>query len=164
MAEQQQDVRYIVRVMDTDIDGTKPVFIAMRKIKGVSFMYANMVLQLAHIDKTKKAGILNPTELQKIEDVMKNPLKYGAPVWMLNRRRDMETDADLHLIGSDIDFVQGNDIKLLKRIKAYRGIRHMHGQPVRGQRTRSNFRKNKGKGSLGVQRKKVGAPADDKKK
>jgi len=36
-------------------------------------------------------------------------------------------------------------ISRLEKIKCYRGIRHMQGAPVRGQRTRSNFRKNKGK-------------------
>ena len=36
-------------------------------------------------------------------------------------------------------------MKTQKKIKGYKGIRHMLGQPVRGQRTRGNFRKNKGK-------------------
>jgi ribosomal protein S13 len=38
----------------------------------------------------------------------------------------------------------------MKKIKCYKGVRHMLGQPVRGQRTRSHFRANKGKASLGV--------------
>jgi small subunit ribosomal protein S13 len=47
----------------------------------------------------------------------------------------------------------------MKKIRSYKGVRHMLGQPVRGQKTKSNFRKNKGSASLGVQRKKVAAPA-----
>jgi len=74
---------------------------------------------------------------------------------MLNRRNDYETNENMHLIGPDIKYVQENDIKLMKKIRSYKGIRHMKGLPVRGQRTKANFRRNKGKGSLGVQRKKV---------
>ena len=57
-----------------------------------------------------------------------------------------------------MSFTQDNDIKMLKKIKSYKGIRHSLGLPVRGQRTRSNFRKNKGK-VMGVKRKE-GAKAD----
>ena len=61
------------------------------------------------------------------------------------RCEDYETGVDKHLLGTDLDVTQENDIKRLKKIKAYRGIRHIHGQPSRGQRTKSNFRRNKGK-------------------
>ena len=54
-------------------------------------------------------------------------------------------------------FTQDNDIKMMKKMRSYKGIRHSLGLPVRGQRTKSNFRKNKGK-VLGV-RKKEGAKA-----
>jgi small subunit ribosomal protein S13 len=83
-----------------------------------------------------------------------NPLKYGSPRWMLNRRNDYETGDDRHLLTGDIGFVRDNDIKRLKMIKSRRGMRHMFGLPVRGQRTKSNFRKNKGK-VLGVKRSKT---------
>ena len=39
------------------------------------------------------------------------------------------------------------DIKRLKKIKSYRGLRHSTGQPVRGQRTKSHFRTNRRKSS-----------------
>jgi len=55
------------------------------------------------------------------------------------------------LVG-DLKFTKENDIKLLKKVKSYRGMRHALGLPVRGQRTKSNFRRNKGKASLGVKR------------
>jgi small subunit ribosomal protein S13 len=67
------------------------------------------------------------------------------PIWLKNRRKDYETGVDKHLLGTDLDLTQENDIKRLKKVKAYRGIRHIHGQPSRGQRTKSNFRRNKGK-------------------
>ena len=44
------------------------------------------------------------------------------------------------------------DLRRLKKIKSNRGLRHQWGLPVRGQRTKSNFRRSKGK-AVGVKRK-----------
>jgi len=147
------EFRHIIRIVNTDLDGNRKIIDALRKIRGVSFMYANMACQFASIDREKKAGDLSDGEAEKLNDAISNPLKYGAPRWMLNRRNDYETSEDKHLLTGDIKFVQENDIKRLKMIKARRGMRHMFGLPVRGQRTKSNFRKNKGK-VLGVKRSK----------
>jgi len=160
--EPQREFRHILRVINTDLDGNKPILQALRKIKGISFMLSNAVLVLADVNKNTKAGYLSDSDLQKVEDVLKNPSKYSIPKWMLNRRKDYETGKDVHLLASDLTYQNENDLKRLKKIKSYRGIRHMLGQPVRGQRTKSNFRKNKGK-VQGVQRKKE-APASSPKK
>ena len=83
---------------------------------------------------------------------MKSPLESGMPLWMVNRRRDYEDNKDKHLVTTDLMFTKDNDLKRLKKIKSYRGVRHTQGLPVRGQRTKSNFRKSKGK-VMGVKRK-----------
>ena len=153
MAEESKEFKHILRVVNTDLDGGKPVVHALKKIKGVSFMFANLVCNVAGVDKTKKVGYLSDSETQKIEEVIVNPAKFNVPVWMLNRRKDYESGEDKHLLGSDLNFQNDNDIKRLKMIKAYKGMRHAAGLPVRGQKTKSNFRRNKGKG-LGVKRKK----------
>ena len=108
---------------------------------------------LIGIDKTAITGNLPDSDVEKLEDAIKNPTKYGAPVWMMNRRNDYETGEDKHLLSGDIRYVKDNDLKRLKMIKSYKGVRHMDGLPVRGQLTRSNFRRNKGK-VLGVKRSK----------
>ena len=59
-----------------------------------------------------------------------------------------------NFLQDDLSFAEENDIKMMKKIRSYRGVRHGMGLPVRGQRTKSNFRKNKGKVSLGVIKKK----------
>ena len=69
----------------------------------------------------------------------------GIPAWLFNRRKDAETGKDKHLLAADLTFQKDNDIKLLQKMKSYRGSRHQAKRPARGQRTRSNFRKNKGK-------------------
>ncbi len=145
MAENQPEFKYIVRVINTDLDGNKPILHALHKIKGISFMYANMICSFAQLDKKKKAGNLTDVEVKKLEEVMRNPLSFKAPVWMLNRRFDFEDGENKHLIGTDLIYSHENDIKLLRKIKSYKGLRHGLGLPVRGQRTKSNFRKNKGK-------------------
>ena len=83
---------------------------------------------------------------------------------MMNRRKDLETGQDMHIITTDWDLTIDNDIKKMKKIRSYKGVRHMIGQPVRGQRTKSNFRKNKGKLSLGVVRKSAPKPSAPPKK
>ena len=59
---------------------------------------------------------------------------------MLNRRKDLETGEDKHLLGTDLMIAKDNDLKLLKKTKSYIGLRHQRRLPVRGQRTQSNFR------------------------
>ena len=87
-----------------------------------------------------------------MEETLKNPTKFGIPAWVMNRRRDLVTGEDVHLVGADLEFAQKQDIKRMIDIKSYKGVRHMFGLPVRGQRTRSSFRKGR---TVGVVRKKV---------
>ena len=163
----EKELKHLVRIAKTDLDGRKIVRHALRGIKGISFSFANMTCALADVDKNMKVGYLADDQINRLTEVIENPLSSGVPTWMVNRRRDYNTKEDKHLLIGDIGFYEENDIKRLKKMKSYRGMRHAHGQPVRGQRTRSNFRKNKGKVHLGVQRKKAAAPtekAGEKKK
>ena len=150
--EQKQELKYFVRIANTDLDGNKPIQHALIKVKGVSFMFSNAILNVAGIEKTKKAGYLTDNEANKIDDVIKDPSKFGIPSWLFNRKRDPEDNTNKHLTGPTLAFTQDNDIKMMKKIKSYKGIRHSLGLPVRGQRTKSNFRKNKGK-VMGVKKK-----------
>ncbi|MBS3143474.1 30S ribosomal protein S13 [Candidatus Woesearchaeota archaeon] len=143
-------VRAIVRIANTDLDGNKKVYYALRKIKGVSFMFSSAICNLTDLDKNKKVGILSDKEIKDIEDVISNPKKF--PKWMLNRRKDYETGEDFHIIGSKLKLTKEFDIKRLKKVKSYRGMRHAFGLPVRGQKTRSHFRHGR---SVGVQKKKI---------
>jgi len=152
-AVEKDDFKYFVRVASTDLEGNKQIHHALTKIKGVSFMFSNMICTLAGIDKSSKTGNLKDDQIKKLDDVISDPLKFKAPVWILNRRKDYEDGLNKHLSGSDLTFSKENDIKRLKKIKSYKGMRHGVGLPVRGQRTKSNFRRNKGKGSLGVKKK-----------
>lgn len=149
----KDNFKYFVRVMNTDLDGNKQISNSLKKIKGVGFMFSNMICNLAGVDKMIKTGYLNDEQVKKLDDVLNNLPNYNVPTWMLNRRRNYEDGKDYHLVTGNLSFAEDNDVKRMKIIKSYRGIRHGLGLPVRGQRTKSNFRRNKGKVSLGVSKK-----------
>ena len=60
---------------------------------------------------------------------------------MFNRRKDYVTGDNKHLIMSDLDFSLREDVKRMERTKSYKGVRHALGLPVRGQRTKTGFRR-----------------------
>lgn len=108
-------------------------------------MMANALCKICKFKEDKRVGELSKEEIKKVEEILASPIKNGIPTWMLNRRNDVENGTTTHMTGNDLMFAKDADLKRLKKIKCYRGTRHMHGLPSRGQRTKSNFRKNKGK-------------------
>lgn len=146
-------VKSIIRVADTDLNAEKAVIHAIKGIKGIGHTMAKAVCVAAGINPKIKLKELDEEKLKKLEDVIKDPLKFGIPSFLVNRRKDRESGKDIHLIGSDVEIVQKFDIERYISLRTYRGWRHMLGQPVRGQRTRSHFRE-RGK-VVGVMKKKL---------
>lgn len=146
------ELKQIVRIANADLVGTRPIYNALRQIKGISYAFANAICNLLNFEKDKKVGSLTDEEVKKINYIIRNPKKYNIPNWLFNRRKDFDTGEDLHLIASDLKLRKEFDIKNLKGIKSYRGMRHAFGLPVRGQRTRAHFRKG---AAIGVRRKGV---------
>jgi small subunit ribosomal protein S13 len=146
--EQKQGER-IVRILSKDIEGGMTLYSGLAKIKGISWSFSNAICKFLKLDKRKKIGSLTGEEVQKISEFAKNP---KVPKYLINRRSDFLTGEDKHLIGSDLELQKEFDIKRLKKIKCYRGYRHTSGLPMRGQRTKAHFRKNRKKGS-GIKKK-----------
>lgn len=140
------EFRHILRITDTDVMGSRKVPYALASIRGVNLNLANVILKKAKINPDKRAGFLTDAEIEKIEDVMKGPKSFGMPGWFLNRRKDLQTGADLHLVGPDLDLAVKGDVKRMKEIKSWRGYRHAYGLKARGQRTRSTGRKGRAVG------------------
>ena len=153
MTETIPQVKRIVRLLATDIDGNLSVERALRKIKGVSFMFSRATCTKSGLERKKKIGSLTEAELKNLERLIKT---HELPSWMLNRRKDIETGKDMHVVMAELDLKRREDINLMKRIHSYKGVRHELGQPVRGQRTRSSFRTSK---AVGVSRKKIAQAA-----
>lgn len=144
MAE-NTEFRHIVRIAQTDLEGRKQTALALTKIKGVGHMLANAICQKAGVNRQATLGNLSDADIKKLQAVIEDLTESGIPAWMMNRRKDYETGKDVHVIVNDLLITKENDIKRQKKIRSYRGIRLAVGLPVRGQRTKSNFRRNKGK-------------------
>ncbi len=160
MPEVKKEARRIVRLLATDIDGSMHVGKALRRIRGIGFVMSNAICIATNTDSRRKIGMLSDAEIQTLENTANN-LHTLFPAWMLNRRKDIDTGSNLHLIGSRLDLQKREDINLLRRIRSYKGMRHELGQPVRGQRTRSSFRTQK---SVGVSKKAARAQSKPKPK
>lgn len=164
MAEEvKSNFKYIIRVANVDLPGEKIIKFALTKIKGVGMNFADALCAAAGIDKFKPAGNLSEEQIAKLNKIVLNPFDSGIPTWMFNHQRELESGENRHLLAGTLGFTQDNDIKRLKKIKAYRGIRHQKGLPVRGQRTKSNFRKSKGR-VIGVKKKALAQAKKSEKK
>ncbi len=148
--KQPKEEERIVRIMSKDIEGRLSIYAGLAKIKGVSWAFSNAICRKLGLDKKRKIGSLTDEEIKKISEFIKNP---ELPSFILNRRVDFETGEDKHLTSTDLELRTEFDIKRLKKIKSYRGYRHIAGLPLRGQRTKSNFRRNRRKGG-GIKKKK----------
>jgi small subunit ribosomal protein S13 len=147
-----QEYRHILRIMGTDVEGTLKTIYAVTKIKGVSLSLANAIMKKAGINPDLRVGFLTESEINKIEEIIKEPAKYNMPNWLFNRRKDEETGKNVHLISADLVLRTKMDIDQAKEIRSWRGYRHAYGLKVRGQRTKTTGRAGK---SLGVKKKTV---------
>ena len=111
------------RIAGVDIPDKKKIFYSLRYIHGVGPTVASKVLDEARIAETVKAGDLTGEEIGRIAGILD---------------KDYEIEGQLRRRVS-------NDITRLKKIGCYRGLRHIRGLPVRGQRTKTNARNRKGK-------------------
>lgn len=144
-------VQHIIRMFNTNIDGTKRVAPALMQIKGIGKRIADAIVKRTGVDHTKRAGELTQPDLDLLHDGVQNPAKYGIPVWMLNHQFDITDGTTSHLIGNQIDADYRMHLERGKKIRHVKICRLARGLKVRGQRTKSNGRGGK---TLGVTRKK----------
>lgn len=156
-SHEEEKSEVLVRIFGYDIPGSKNIYVGLTRIKGVSWTISNAACLKLGYPRTKKIADLSNEDIVRIEEFLKSLNVYP---FLKNRRSDVETGETSHFYGTDLDMKREFDIKRLKEIKSYKGIRHSLGQPVRGQRTKSHFRKNR-KVSGGI--KKVAAPKKEVK-
>lgn len=111
-----------MRISGIEIPDQKKVDIALRYIYGIGKNNVYDILKEAKVDSTKRASALSEEELKRLQKAIE----------------EYKTEGDLR---SEIT----DNIKRLKDIGSYRGLRHNKNLPVRGQRTRSNARTKRGK-------------------
>ena len=113
----------MARISGVVIPSEKQVQIALTYIYGIGPKHSSTILAAAKVEPTTRVKDLTEAEEQRIRDIID---------------KDFVTEGDLQRL------VQ-NNIKRLKDINAYRGLRHKAGLPTRGQRTRTNARTRKGR-------------------
>jgi small subunit ribosomal protein S13 len=155
-----QEYRHILRILGTDVPGSLKTSYAVAQIKGVSLSLSNAVLKKAGVNPDMRVGFLTESDISKIEGILREPAKYNLPTWLFNRRKDLDTGKDMHLLSADLVLRTKMDIDEAKDIRSWRGYRHAYGLKVRGQRTKTTGRAGK---ALGVKKKailqRLGAPA-----
>ena len=130
----------LVRIYGYDIPGSRNIYTGLTRIKGISWAVSNAVCLKLGISHSRKISELSKDDVERIEQFLK---ELDIPDFLKNRRYDRETGKTGHQYGSDLDMKREFDIKRLKEIRSYRGVRHALKLPVRGQRTRSHFRTHK---------------------
>ncbi len=113
----------MARLFGINLTDKDKISFALTGIYGIGFSRARQILTLLKIDVTKRVKELTENEFKQIQDYVEKQFK-------------VEGDLRLEI---------NENIKRLKEIGSYRGIRHLRGLPCRGQRTRSNARTRKGK-------------------
>ncbi|KAJ1974844.1 ribosomal 40S subunit protein S18B, partial [Dimargaris verticillata] len=124
---------------------------ALTSIKGVGRRFANLVCKRADIDLRKRAGELDNEELERLVNIMQNPLDYNIPQWFLNRQKDVTNGTYTQLLSNNVDNKLREDLERLKKIRNHRGLRHAWGLRVRGQHTKTTGRRGR---TVGVSKKK----------
>ena len=139
VAPENPNFRHIVRLANTDLDGKRPVLMALTEVRGVGRRVAEAVTRLSGMNPKNRLGDLSEEQTDGIEQVLLT-ISTRVPQWMTNHPLDRITGETHHAVAGDLESAVRDDINQMKMIRCYRGIRHERGQKVRGQRTRSNGR------------------------
>lgn len=173
MSGEKSNFQFILRLLNTNVDGKQKIMYALTKIKGVGRRYSNLVCKKADVDLNKRcvfespsilcditfylmrppfsAGEITFEELERIVTIINNPTQYKIPVWFLNRQRDIVDGKDTQVLANGMESKLREDLERLKKIRAHRGLRHYWGLRVRGQHSKTTGRRGR---TVGVSKKK----------
>ena len=130
--DKADDFTYILRVLNTNLNGKRRVPFALKEIKGVGRRFAHIICKVGRIDPKKRAGELTEAETKKISDVIADPEGYGVPKYLLNRQFDFKDGNNYQLASNSLDTKLREDLERMKKIRAHRGLRHYWGLKSRG--------------------------------
>lgn len=112
----------MARIAWVNLPNGKHVVIALTYVYGIGLTTSTQILEKLKIEKTLKIETLSEDVLDKIRDEIKE-----------------------HIVEWDLRRLVNGNIKRLKEIRCYRGLRHQKRLPTRGQNTKTNARTRKGK-------------------
>ncbi len=127
-----------MRIAGINIPDHKKILYSLPYIYGVGLPSAKKIVARANVDPDKRAKDLNPQEVNRLREIIEKQYRIEGDL-----RREIAAN-----------------IKRLKELQTYRGIRHMRSLPVRGQRTKTNSRTRRGnvRRTMGSGRKPAGSP------
>lgn len=132
----------MLRIAGVDLPEEKKLPYALRYIKGIGPKIAQDVVKQANLNPEMRARDLTSEEIGRLGGVI-----------------------DKYLTEGDLKRKVADDIDRLRRIRCYRGLRHMAGLPTRGQRTRTNSRSVRGnkRQTIGSMTKEMAAKLEEAK-
>lgn len=113
----------MARISGVTIPSEKQVHVALTYIYGIGPKTSADILAAAKVEPTVRVKDLTDEEIGRIQDIINN--KY--------------------VVEGELQRIVAGNIKRLKDIGSYRGLRHKNNLPTRGQRTRTNARTRRGK-------------------
>lgn len=143
MANKENKSAELIRIMATDIPASHSLLFGLSKIKGIGVMFSNAVCVTLGYDKNKKIGTLSEKEIETIEEYLSNNEFEGIPTWMKNQQKDTITGENKHFVNKDLEFQNLQLQRRNSKIRTYKVLRSKLRLTVRGQRTASNFRRNR---------------------
>lgn len=111
------------RLLGVDIPANKKLEYSLRYVYGIGPTRAKTIVQEAGFDPDRRAGDLSEEELNKLATLVSEKQ---------------------YIVEGDLRREVTANLKRLSAIRSWRGMRHMRGLPVRGQRTKTNARTRKG--------------------
>ena len=112
-----------VRISGVTIPDQKQVWVALTYVYGIGPKTSDDILALAKVERTTRVKNLTDTEVSRIQDII---------------------SAD-HIVEGELQRIVSGNVKRLKDIKSYRGLRHAQSLPSRGQRTKTKARTRRGR-------------------
>lgn len=127
-----------MRIVGVNIPDNKKIEYSLPYIYGVGLSSARKIVKMAQVDSVKKAKDLTPQEVNRVKEIIERNYKIEGEL-----RREVMAN-----------------IRRYRELQTYRGLRHIRGLPVRGQRTKTNSRTRRGnvRKTMGSGRKPAASP------
>lgn len=113
----------MIRIAGINIPENKKADVALSYIQGIGVSNARKILEKVRVDSSTKMSQIENTKLEQIREIIEKE----------------------YVVEGELRTEISQNVKRLKEIGAYRGLRHLKNLPVRGQRTKTNARAKRGK-------------------
>jgi len=113
----------MARISGVTIPSDKQVWVALTYVYGIGPKTSKQILSEAKVEETVRVKELTDAEISRVQDIINEQL----------------------VVEGELQRVVAGNIKRLKDINSYRGLRHKANLPSRGQRTKTNARTRRGK-------------------